>query len=185
MTIAVYAGSFDPVTKGHLDLIYRAARQFEKLIIGVGVNSKKAPLFDQVERMALISACVKENEQQRWSDTPANSEESVDGTKVEVWAFQGLLVDFCAEHKATAIVRGLRAVTDFEQELGIAQANMSMAPDIDTFFLPTRSKFMNVSSSVVREIASHNSETGWRSLQHYVNEPVLKALRAKHKHVSV
>lgn len=179
MTIAVYAGSFDPVTKGHLDLIYRASRQFEKLIVGVGVNSGKSPLFSQPERMALIEACLKEHDQQRWSTTPASAEEAVDGAKVDLWAFNGLLVDFCMEHKATVIVRGLRAVTDFEQELGIAQANMSMVQTIDTFFLPTRSKFMNVSSSVVREIARHDSPTGWSSLEHYVNKPVLDALRLK------
>lgn len=181
MTIAVYAGSFDPVTKGHLDLIYRAARQFDRLIIGVGVNSGKTPLFTQPERIELIQQCLKEHDQQRWSDTPANAEEAVDGDKVQVKSFDGLLVDFCLEHKATVIVRGLRAVTDFEAELGIALANMSMAPTIDTVFLPTRSKYMNVSSSVVREIARHDSETGWRSLEHYINKPVLAALRQRFK----
>lgn len=181
MTIAVYAGSFDPVTKGHLDLIYRASRQFERLIVGVGVNAGKSPLFTQPERIELIQECLKEHDLQRWTDTPHNAEEEVDGDKVSVQSFDGLLVDFCMANKATVIVRGLRAVTDFEAELGIALANMSMAPGIDTFFLPTRSKYMNVSSSVVREIARYDSPTGWASLAHYVNKPVLDVLRLKFK----
>jgi pantetheine-phosphate adenylyltransferase len=184
MTTAVYAGSFDPVTKGHLDLIYRASKQFDKLIVGVGINAGKTPLFTPPERIALIKACIDDtwHEMHKHWNLEAPDGESVDPDKIAVLSFEGLLVDFCLEHKATVIIRGLRAVTDFEQELGIAQANASMVPNIDTFFLPTRSKFSAVSSSVVREIARHSSDTGWQSLPHYVNKPVLAALRTKFEH---
>lgn len=179
--IAVYAGSFDPVTKGHLDLIYRASQQFDKLIVGVGVNAGKAPLFTPSERITLIKACIDETWHEmhkHWNlETPDGA--NVDPEKVVVQSFDGLLVDFCIEHNATVILRGLRTASDFEQELGIAQANSNMAHNIDTFFLPTRPKFLNVSSSIVREIARHHSPTGWRSLGQYVNEPVIAALRKR------
>jgi pantetheine-phosphate adenylyltransferase len=164
MTTAVYAGSFDPITNGHLDLIFRAARTFDKLIVGVGVNASKAPLFSTNERITLIQDAV--------------AQELLPG-QISVEPFSGLLVDFCHQVEATVIVRGLRAVMDFEAEMGIADANRSMMPELDTHFLPTRPRFSFVSSSTVREIARHPSETGWRALPAYVPPNVLEALRLK------
>jgi pantetheine-phosphate adenylyltransferase len=163
MTVAVYAGSFDPITKGHLDLIRRASRAFDKLIIGIGVNLGKAPLFSLEERTTLIRATIPK-------ELTAN---------IEISPFGGLLVDFCREVAATVIVRGLRAVTDFEAELGVAHANSNMVPEIDTFFLPTSPEYSFVSSSIVREIARHDSEIGWKKLHHYVSPVVIDALRGK------
>jgi len=163
MTIAVYAGSFDPITKGHLDLIRRASRAFQKLIIGIGVNLGKAPLFSLAERTALIQATIPRELT----------------SVIEILSFDGLLVDFCQQAGATVIVRGLRAVTDFEAELGVAHANSNMMPEVDTFFLPTSPEYSFVSSSIVREIARHDSEIGWRKLHHYVSPVVIDALREK------
>lgn len=162
MTTAVYAGSFDPVTLGHLDLIRRAALRFDRLIVGIGRNSQKKSVFTMDERIELIRKSLPP------SEPPI----------CEVLNFSGLLVDFCKQNRATVIVRGLRAVTDFEAELGIAHANASMASEIDTFFLPTKPQFSFVSSSTVREIASHDSEAGWASLSKYVSPVVIEALRA-------
>lgn len=163
MTTAVYAGSFDPITKGHLDLIRRATRAFDKLIIGIGVNLGKAPMFTLDERTALLRATLP----------PKLT------ATTEILGFDGLLVDFCRSVGATVIVRGLRAVTDFEAELGVAHANSNMVPEIDTFFLPTSPEYSFVSSSIVREIARHDSQLGWDKLQHYVLPVVIDALRSK------
>lgn len=157
MTVAVYAGSFDPLTLGHTNLILRASKAFDKLIVGVGVNSSKKYLFSQEERVRLLRTSVPDT--------------------VKVIPFEGLLVKFCKEVDATVIVRGLRAVTDFEQELGIAHANADQDPDIDTFFLPTQPTFSFVSSTVVREIAKHGGK-----VDHYVNSYVEKALLEKFGH---
>jgi len=178
MTVAVYAGSFDPPTHGHLDLIYRASRTFDRIIVGVGVNSSKKPLFETQERITLIRRCLEADWKESQSWRPAKTE-AADPARIEVVSFGGLLVDFCAESGATVIVRGLRAVTDFEAELGIAHANASMVPHIDTFFLPTKPRFSFVSSSTVREIARHPSKTGWGNLHKYVPATVIKALREK------
>jgi pantetheine-phosphate adenylyltransferase len=155
-TTAVYAGSFDPVTKGHIDLIERAARVFDKVVVGVGVNSAKKYLFSEEERITLIRQSL-----------PITMH-------VEVLAFQGLLVDFCHKVGSKVIIRGLRAVTDFEVELGIAHANANLAPDIDTFFLPTQPQFSFVSSSTVKEIARYAGR-----LDHYVPTHVAEAIVKK------
>lgn len=159
MTIAIYAGSFDPVTLGHLDVINRAAKCFDTLVIGIGVNSAKKTLFTSDERAEmLLTAC-----QTLYPDVHA-----------EVARFDGLLVNFCQKLGAKVIIRGLRAVTDFEYELGIAHANSSQAPEVFTFFLPTKPEFSFVSSSVVRELAKHGGK-----LDHYVPKNVGAALREK------
>lgn len=136
MTIAVYPGSFDPVTNGHLDIIHRASKIFDRLIIGVLVNRSKEPMFSCDERVDLIKSLVKD------LDT------------VEVKKFDGLLVDFAHKENARVIVRGLRAVTDFEFELQMAQTNKVIAEDIETVFLTTNLKYSYLSSSIVKEIAS-------------------------------
>jgi pantetheine-phosphate adenylyltransferase len=140
MTIALYPGSFDPITNGHLDIIERAARMYDRLIIGVLKNSLKEPLFTAEERTKLISNVVKHI------------------NNVEVTAFDGLLIDFAHNNNIHVIVRGLRAVTDFEYELQIAQTNKVIAPDLDTVFLTTSLQYSYLSSSIVKEIASYDGD---------------------------
>jgi pantetheine-phosphate adenylyltransferase len=138
--LAVYAGSFDPVTLGHLDLIERASHLFQNVIVGIGVHPTKSPLFTADERESML--------------------ERVTGRlrNVTIERFDGLLIDFCHNKGARVVVRGLRAATDFEYELQIAHANADLRPEIDTVFLPTRTKHGFVSASLVREIASHGGD---------------------------
>ncbi len=138
--LAVYAGSFDPVTLGHLDLIERASQMFSDVIVAIGFHPTRHPLFSAEERMGLL----------RQVTTPFPN--------VTVESFSGLLIDFCRAKKAGVIVRGLRAATDFEYELQIAHANADLCPEVDTVFLPTRTKHGFVSASLVREIASHGGD---------------------------
>ena len=140
MAIAIYPGSFDPVTRGHLDIIKRASRVSDKLIIGVLNNSAKTPLFTVEKRVELIRECV--------ADLP----------NVQVESFDGLTVDFARQHHATVIVRGLRAVTDFENEIQIAQLNHSLRPRIDTLFFATSVKWSYLSSTIVRECARYHED---------------------------
>ncbi len=138
--LAVYAGSFDPVTLGHLDLIERAAVLFDNVIVAIGVHPTKSPLFTPDERLAMLKSVV--------AHIP----------NVEVDFFDGLLIQYCTKKGASVIVRGLRVTTDFEYELQIAHANADLAPGVDTVFLPTRTKHGFVSASLVREIASHGGD---------------------------
>lgn len=140
MKIAIYPGSFDPVTFGHLDVISRSAKMVDKLIIAVLVNKNKSSLFSMEDRVKMISECVK------------------DHPNVEVHSFSGLTVDYAKKVGATMIVRGLRAVTDFEYELQLAQTNKVIAGGIDTLFLATNLKYSYLSSSIVKEIASYNGD---------------------------
>ena len=140
MRIAVYPGSFDPVTLGHMDIISRSSKLFDKLIVGVLVNSSKVPLFSAEERVNMIKGVVSEY------------------ANVEVRSFDGLLVEFARLCKATAVVRGLRAVTDFEFELQMSQTNHIIAPDIDTIFLTTNLNYAYLSSSVVKEVARYGGD---------------------------
>ena len=140
MPTAVYPGSFDPVTKGHLDIIKRAARMFDKLIVGVLINSAKTPLFTIEERVELLRECCK--------DIP----------NVEVQSFEGLTVNFAKANHATVMVRGLRAVTDFENEIQLAQTNHALLPGIETVFLSTSIKWSYLSSTVVREAAHYGHD---------------------------
>ena len=140
MKIAIYPGSFDPVTFGHLDVISRSAKMVDKLIIGVLLNNNKTPLFSTEDRVRMINELISEY------------------PNVEVHSFSGLTVDYAKEVGATMIVRGLRAVTDFEYELQLAQTNKVIAEDIDTLFLATNLKYSYLSSSTVKEIASFNGD---------------------------
>lgn len=140
MRIAVYPGSFDPVTLGHMDIISRSSKLFDKLIVGVLVNSSKVPLFSAEERVNMIKGVASEY------------------ANVEVRSFDGLLVEFARLCKATAVVRGLRAVTDFEYELQMSQTNHIIAPDIDTIFLTTNLNYAYLSSSVVKEVARYGGD---------------------------
>jgi pantetheine-phosphate adenylyltransferase len=154
--LAVYAGSFDPATLGHLDLIERAAALFDNVIVAIGVHPTKHPLFSAEERRQLIEQIV--------GHLP----------NVTVDCFDGLLIDYCAEKNARFIVRGLRVTTDFEYELQIAHANADLRPSIDTIFLPTRTKHGFVSASLVREIASHGGD-----VSRYAPKVVCEALSKK------
>lgn len=155
-TIAVYAGSFDPVTLGHLDLIERAAKLFDEVVIGIGLHPTRRPLFSIDERVQLLGQVTNH----------------LPNARVE--QFDGLLIHYCKRIGARVIVRGLRAATDFENELQIAHANADMEPDIDTVFLPTRANYGFISASLVREIASHHAD-----VSHYAPAVVCAALRAK------
>lgn len=180
MPTAVYAGSFDPLTFGHLDLICRGAQNFN-LIVAVGVNSRKTPLFTVEERISLIKEAIESRmgiSVMPWG-TPL-SFINPDKVRVETMG-ESLLVDYCHKIQASVIVRGLRAVSDFEAEMAIADANHEMARDIETVFYPTRKEYTFISSSTVKEIARHPSATGWLSLEKYVPPNVLKALKAKLK----
>ena len=137
MKRAVYAGSFDPVTLGHLDIIRRSSMIFDEIIVGVLNNSAKSPLFSAEERVNMLEEATKEIENCR------------------IVAFSGLLVDFARKMDTNVIVRGLRAVTDFEYELQIAQSNRVVAQDIDTIFLTTNIEYAYLSSSIVKEYASY------------------------------
>jgi pantetheine-phosphate adenylyltransferase len=138
--LAVYAGSFDPPTLGHLDLIERASELFSDVIVGIGKHATRTPLFSVEERLDLVSRV------------------SAHLPNVVVESFDGLLIQFCKQKNARVIVRGLRAATDFEYELQIAHANADLEPEVDTVFLPTRTKNGFISASLVREIASHNGD---------------------------
>ena len=154
--LAVYAGSFDPVTLGHLDLIERAGNLFDQVIVAVGRHPTKKAFFSFQERMDLLAEVTK------------------GFSNVRVDSFDGLLIQYCQSIGARLIVRGLRAVTDFEYELQIAHANADMVPTIDTIFLPTRTQYGFVSASLVREIASHGGD-----VSHYAPAPVCAALKGK------
>ncbi len=155
--IAVYAGSFDPVTLGHLDLIERAGNLFDQVIIAVGRHPTKKAFFSFQERIDLLTVVTK------------------GFSNVRVDSFDGLLIHYCEKIGARLVVRGLRAVTDFEYELQIAHANADMVPKIDTIFLPTRTQYGFVSASLVREIASHGGD-----VSRYAPAPVCEALKVKY-----
>jgi pantetheine-phosphate adenylyltransferase len=156
--LAVYAGSFDPVTNGHIDLIERASKLFQSVIVALGVHPTRTPLFSVDERLALLREVI---------GTYAN---------VRVASFDGLLIEYCRSVGARVIVRGLRAATDFEYELQIAHANADLMPDIDTIFLPTRTNYGFVSASLVRDIAVHGGD-----VSRYAPPVVIQALAAKIK----
>jgi pantetheine-phosphate adenylyltransferase len=132
----VYPGTFDPITNGHVDLIHRAARLFDRVVVAVAADTGKALLFSTEERVALVRASVTE-----------------DRHNVEIVPFQGLLVNFTRELGVSVIMRGLRAVSDFEYEFQLAGMNRRMAPDIETLFLTPAEQYSYISSSLVREIA--------------------------------
>lgn len=139
-TTAIYPGTFDPITNGHLDLIARASRLYHKVIVAVAVNRGKAPLFSLEERVDLVKAVVAEY------------------PNVEVIGFGNLLVDCAKQRGANVIVRGLRAVSDFEYEFQLAGMNRRLAPDLETVFLTPAEQYEFISSSMIREIAQLNGD---------------------------
>lgn len=140
MKIAVCPGSFDPITNGHLDIIKRASKLFDKVIVVVMVNSSKRPTFTTEERVDFISRASK--------NIP----------NVEVDSYNGLLADYVTEMNATAVVKGLRVMSDFEYEFQMALTNMSLSPKTETIFLPSGAECMWISSSIVREVASRGRD---------------------------
>lgn len=154
--LAVYAGSFDPVTFGHVDLIERASHLFSDVIVAIGVHPTRNPLFKIEERLELVRGV------------------SSRFTNVRVDSFDGLLIEYCRRMQARVIVRGLRVATDFEYELQIAHANADLFPEVDTVFLPTRTVHGFISASLVREIASHGGD-----VSRYAPALVCDALKKK------
>jgi pantetheine-phosphate adenylyltransferase len=144
-TIAVYPGSFDPITNGHLDIIGRAANVFDTVVIGVLANPRKSPLFPVETRIAIIQQSLR-------------GELGPLLDHIEVKAFDGLTVDFAKLHRANAIVRGLRAISDFETEMQLAHNNRVLAPEVDTVFFMTAVENGYVSSSLVKEIAGFGGD---------------------------
>jgi len=147
LKIAVYPGSFDPITFGHLDIVARAAAVFDQVYFAVLVNPQKSePIFATDERLAAIREAVDE------SCPPAVA------ARIAVESFDGLTVDFCRSRNATFVVRGLRAISDFESELQMAHTNRKLAPEIDTVFLMTALEHSYLSSSLVKEIAAFGGD---------------------------
>ena len=158
MATAVYPGSFDPVTLGHMDIIERTSAMMDHVIIGVLRNNSKTPLFSAEERVNMLINVTSHL------------------SNVEVRAFEGLLVDFVHQCRADVIVRGLRAITDFEYELQLAQTNRVIAPDVDTIFLTTNLKYSYLSSSIVKEIASYQGD-----ISGFLHPDIARMVREKYR----
>ena len=158
-SVAVYPGTFDPITNGHLDILERALRLFDRVIVTIAVNQRKAPLFSVDERIRFIRDAMPEA-----------------GERLQFEQFDGLIVDFCRRHNANVLVRGLRALADFEYEFQFAHMNRRLAPQVDTVFFMTDERNHYVSSSLVKEVASLGGDvTG------LVPAPVVVALADKYK----
>lgn len=140
---AIYAGTFDPITNGHLDIIHRSLEFCDKLIIAIGINPGKSHMFSTEERIEQIRKAVYQK---------------IGWSHVDVVSFQGLLVDYAKENNVRLLVRGIRSVSDFEYEINLANINKTIAPDIETLFLPTRPDLAVVSSSMVKEIAKYDGD---------------------------
>ena len=155
---AIYPGTFDPVTNGHLDIIERASELFERVIVTIAVNKNKKPLFSEKERRDMIVNVTKHLK------------------NIEVDSFNGLLVRYAEKKKATVIVRGLRAISDFEYEFQMSLTNRKINPGINTVFLMPNEKYSYLNSSLVRELASYDA-----NVKEFVPDYVLKRLKSKFK----
>ncbi len=154
--IAIYPGTFDPITKGHSDLVERSARLFDKVIVALAAKPGKQPVFSLEERIDLAQTVLSEFD------------------NVEICGFDGLLVDFAHEKKANIIIRGLRAVSDFEYEFQLAGMNRKLAADIETLFLTPAEQYTYISSSLVREVASLGGD-----VSPFVHEKIVAELARK------
>lgn len=152
MTTAIYPGSFDPVTYGHIDIINRAAKLFDKVIVGVFHNPDKSPLFSIEQRVSFLR-------------------DSVAASNVEVVCFDGLLADYTQNNDINVVIRGLRAVSDFEYEFQMALTNRKLNSNLETVFMPSKEEFTYLSSSMVKTIAQHKG-----NVYEFVPEPVVEAL---------
>ncbi|EMY76834.1 pantetheine-phosphate adenylyltransferase [Leptospira weilii serovar Ranarum str. ICFT] len=154
--LAIYPGSFDPLTNGHLDILQRSMGLFDKVIIAIAVNSNKSTLFSIEERLGFIREVTR-------------------GMKnLEIDTFPGLTVDYCNQVGANSIIRGLRAVTDFDYEYAISLMNKKLAPNVETVFLMSSGEYSFISSTIVKEVARHG-----RDVSNHVPEIVSKALLKK------
>ncbi|CBK42275.1 Phosphopantetheine adenylyltransferase [Nitrospira defluvii] len=156
MKIAVYPGTFDPITHGHSDIIRRGFRMFEKMIVAVAPNPSKHPLFSAKERLEMVRLVTK--------DLP----------NLEVTTFEGLLVDFVRSSGAHAILRGLRAISDFEHEFQMALVNRKLAETVETVFLMPSEEYSYLSSTIIKDVASHGG-----SLQDFVHPEVARRLQER------
>ena len=159
MATAIYPGTFDPVTSGHLDILTRACHIFDKVIVGVAHNSQKNPLFTQQERVDLIETNIKE-------------------INVEVTLFDGLVVDFARNQGASVLIRGLRAVSDFEFEFQMTQMNRDLDNEIETIFLMPSAKFFFTSSTIIKQVSLYDPER----ISKFVPLNVASALKRKFNH---
>lgn len=158
--IAIYPGTFDPITNGHIDIIGRASELFDEVVVTLAVNSHKSPLFDESERLSLIDCAIAEC--------------FPDRTNIRSDAFRGLLVDYARAQKASVLVRGLRAISDFEYEFQIALMNRKLAGEITTVFLMPHEQYTYLNSTIIRELARYHQD-----VSSFVPEVVSKALRDK------
>lgn len=160
MKIAIYPGTFDPITNGHLDIIERASELFDEVIVALARNSQKSPLFRELERLELIEQSIAECFPQR--------------TNIRADAFQGLLVEYASARNATAVVRGLRALSDFEYEFQMALMNRKLAPAITTVFLMPHEEYTYLNSTIIRELARYGKDVST-----FVPKVVATALKEK------
>ena len=158
-TIALYPGSFDPLTNGHLDILKRATKLFDRVIVTVAINKEKKGVFTGDERVALINDCIAE---EKWA------------SNVEINKFKGLLVNHARKMKANTLIRGVRQISDFEYEFRMALTNKRLAPEIDTVFLMPDEEFTFISASIVKEVAYWGGD-----LSSFVPKNVEDALKAK------
>lgn len=156
MLRAIYPGSFDPVTYGHMDIIERSHNLVDELIVGVLCNKAKMPLFSAEERVKMLKEVTK------------------DLGNVKVVPFDGLLVEFARQQKARLVIRGLRAITDFEYEIQMSQTNHKLEPEVETMFLTTNLKYSYLSSTIVREVAAFGGD-----ISQFVPETVAKSIKEK------
>lgn len=156
MLKAIYPGSFDPVTRGHYDIICRSCKIVDKLIVGVLNNKAKMPLFSVEERVKMLKEVTK------------------DLGNVKVVPFDGLLVEFARQQKARLVIRGLRAITHFEYEIQMSQTNHKLEPEVETMFLTTNLKYSYLSSTIVREVAAFGGD-----ISQFVPETVAKSIKEK------
>lgn len=159
MVTAIYPGTFDPVTNGHLDILHRATHIFDKVIVGVAPNDLKHPLFTLKERIELIAANVQE-------------------LNVEVKPFEGLVVDFARNNSASVLIRGLRAVSDFEFEFQMTQMNRDLDPEVETIFLMPGARYFFTSSTLMKQVSFYNPER----IEKFVPLNVAAALKRKFNH---
>ncbi|MCA8993106.1 MAG: pantetheine-phosphate adenylyltransferase [Planctomycetaceae bacterium] len=159
--VAVYAGSFDPVTLGHEDMVRRGAQLFDRLIVGIGINPEKQPLFTAHERQELM--------QRIFADLP----------NVSIECFTGLTVEFTQQCKAAIMLRGVRTVSDIEAEFTMALANRTLAPELETVFLMATDRYSHISSSLIKQVAQMGSSDIRDHLKQFVPEEVIEPLMAK------
>lgn len=159
--VGVYPGTFDPITSGHLEVVRRSLRLVDKLVIGPAINIGKGPLFSLDERMDIIKEDIEEFPQE-------------DRDRIEVVPFEGLLIHFAREVNASVIIRGLRAVSDFEYEIQMANMNARMEPNVETIFLMASDRHQFIASSLVKDIARLGGDTS-----QFVSKKVFERLRKK------